>query len=136
MLRKLIALALIGAGIAAAVKKSQQSGGTPAPSPEPFGASSGAPAAEDLADVRPGQTEATIQAPIAGAGGDEEAAIPDVSDEDPAVREQEQAAASDAGSIGGAPDASTADTDPSMRPVYEGSGDAPETFEATDEQGR
>jgi hypothetical protein len=156
MLRKLIALALIGGGIAAAVKKAQQSGASSS-SAEPFGASSGPaggeqpagagetgaaaaaapePEPDDLADVRSGQTEATIQQPIPGAGGDEQAVIPDVSADDAVVREQEQAAAADAGSIGGDGNPSTADTDPSMRPVYEGSGDAPETFEATDEQGR
>lgn len=161
-MRKLIALALVGAGIAAVLKKraeattsspepsaaasgpaggDQAAGAAPAGGDRPAGAQPEAaappPAApEDLAEVRSGQTEATIQAPIPGAGGDEEAVVPDVSDEDTVVREQEEAARTEAGSIGGAPDAATADTDPSMRPVYEGSGDAPETFEATEDQGR
>jgi hypothetical protein len=148
MIRKLIALSLIGAGVAAALKKRADSGsaatdaGTSASSPAPSGGATAASeeateaSASDLAEVRPGQTEATIEAPIAGAGGDEQAAIPDVSDEDPLVRQQENAAAADAASIGGTADSATADTDPEMRPVYEGSGGDPETFETTDEQGR
>lgn len=177
MFRKLIALSLIAAGVAAALKKRQSDATTPqssAPSPAPSagasaasggaaGAGSGAADAgseaadagpgaaaddggaaaideasdaSDLAAVRPGQTEATIEAPIAGAGGDEQAAIPDISDEDPLVRQQENAAAADAASIGGTADSATADTDPEMRPVYEGSGGDTETFETTDEQGR
>jgi hypothetical protein len=52
------------------------------------------------------------------------------------VREQEEAAAADAASIGGAPDTTTADAPPEMRPVVEGAGDSQETFEATEEQGR
>jgi hypothetical protein len=30
----------------------------------------------------------------------------------------------------------TADVDPELRPVVEGAGDAPETFETTEDQGR
>jgi hypothetical protein len=172
MLRKLIALALVAAGIAAVIKKRGEAGGA-APSPEPAGgeaaggeaagaggatatgeaADAGGEAADaggegeaaaapdqpdpaDLDQVRSGQTEATIEAPVAGVGDDEQAAIPDVSATDPNVREQEQAAASEAGSIGGSADTVSADVDPEMRPVYEGSGGDPETFETTDEQGR
>ncbi|HEX8742250.1 MAG TPA: hypothetical protein VF712_03865 [Thermoleophilaceae bacterium] len=153
MLRKLIALALLAGGIAVALRKRADSSGGSAPAPEPYTPSQqpvGGPEqpagseqtadaggdADDLAQVRAGQTEATIEAPIAGVGDDEQSAIPDVSDDDPLVREQEQAAAADAGSIGGDPDTVTADADPEMRPVVEGAGDAPETFETTDEQGR
>ncbi|HEX2127990.1 MAG TPA: hypothetical protein VHF58_02110 [Solirubrobacterales bacterium] len=147
MFRKLIALSLIGAGVAAALKKRNEAasasgadaGGGAAGAGEAAPAGGGAPQtadADDLAQVRAGQTEATIEAPIAGAGGDEQAAIPDVSDDDPIVREQEQAAAEDAGSIGGPADSATADTDPAMRPVYEGSGGDQETFETTEDQGR
>ena len=145
MFRKLIALALIGGGVAAAIKKLQQSESA-APSPEPFSTASGPAggdepaaaqpaAAEDLADVRPAQTEETVTSPMAGVG-DEESVVPDVSADDTNVREEEDAAATEAGSIGGAPDPATADTDPSMRPVHEGSGDDPETFETTEDQGR
>lgn len=145
MLRKLIALALIAAGIAAALKKRSQAAETgtggaasspapPAGAPEPVAETDAR--AEDLQEVRAGQTEATIEAPIAGAGGDEEAVVPDVSDEDPLVREQEAAAAQDAGAVGGEVDSVTGDVDPEMRPVYEGSGGEPETLETTDEQGR
>jgi hypothetical protein len=145
MFRKLIALSLIGAGVAAALKKRGQSsaGSSEAAAPKTAAPEAAAPAAaapspepSDLADVRPGQTEATIEAPIAGAGGDEQAVIPDVSDEDALVRQQENAAAADAGSIGGTADTVAADVDPEMRPVYEGSGGDTETFETTDEQGR
>jgi hypothetical protein len=183
-MRKLIALALIGAGVAAALKKRSQSaetasdggGATPSPAPseqptaettdagappdakseeqggDPQAADQGGDApgsdqpsaaqgaspqdVEDIQQVRSGQTEATIEAPIAGAGGDEQAVIPDVSDDDPLVREQEQAAAQDAGAVGGEADSVTADVEPEMRPVYEGSGGEPETLETTDEQGR
>lgn len=150
-MRKLIALALIAAGIAAALKKKNESasaesagagsgGATPSPAP-----SAGAPEPQaeteartetDLQEVRSGQTEATIEAPVAGAGGDEEAVIPDVSDEDPLVREQEQAAAQAAAAVGGEADSVTADVEPEMRPVYEGSGGEPETLETTEDQGR
>lgn len=182
MLRKLIALALIAAGVAAALKKRAQSGqtdsGGAASSPAPH-AGAGEPTAEtaappdeksveqggdpqaadrggdapgsdqpsaeqgaspqdtgDLEQVRAGQTDATIEAPVAGVGGDDEAVIPDVSDDDPLVREQETAAAEDAGAVGGEADTVTADVDPEVRPVYEGSGGEPETFETTEEQGR
>ena len=60
----------------------------------------------------------------------------DVSPDDPLVRQQENAAAAEAGSIGGQADSVTADVDPEMRPVVEGSGDAEETFEETEDQGR
>ncbi|HEX8649088.1 MAG TPA: hypothetical protein VF715_19505 [Thermoleophilaceae bacterium] len=183
-MRKLIALALIAGGVAAALKKRSQSaesdsgGSTPSPAPsggataasaetsatappdekssdqggDPQAADQGGDApgtdqpsevqgaspqdTEDLQQVRAGQTEATIEAPIAGVGGDEEAVIPDVSADDPLVREQEAAAAAAAGAVGGEADTVTADVDPEMRPVYEGSGGEPETFETTEEQGR
>jgi hypothetical protein len=54
--------------------------------------------------------------------------MPDISDDDPLVREQEKAAEGDAAAIGGDVDA---DADPAMRPVVEGIGDEnEETFEA------
>jgi hypothetical protein len=65
-----------------------------------------------------------------------EGAVPDTSAADPLVREQEAAAAAAAGSIGGQADTVTAEADPAMRPVVEGSGDAEETFEQTEDQGR
>jgi len=156
MFRKLIALGLIGGAIAAVIKRrsgsdSTDSAPSPAPStsvdPTSVDPASDEPAApteqqaddqsaDDLAEVRSGQTEQTIEAPIAGVGDDETSVIPDTSDDDPLVRQQESAAAADAGSIGGDPDTVTADVDPEMRPVVEGAGDAPETFETTEEQGR
>jgi hypothetical protein len=151
MFRKLIALGLIGGAIAALIKRRSGSDSTdsaPSPAPsttvDPASDEPAAPteqqaddqSADDLAEVRSGQTEETIAAPIPGVGDDETSVIPDTSDDDPLVRQQESAAAADAGSIGGDPDTVTADVDPEMRPVVEGSGDAPETFETTDEQGR
>jgi hypothetical protein len=65
----------------------------------------------------------------------EGAVMPDTSDDDPLVRQQEKAAAGDAGAIGGNVDAMAAadesfPRDPEMRPVVEGSGDdTEETFE-------
>jgi hypothetical protein len=61
--------------------------------------------------------------------------MPDTSDDDPLVREQEAAAEGDAAAIGGNVDELAADdasfpTDPAMRPVVEGAGDEnEETFE-------
>jgi hypothetical protein len=61
--------------------------------------------------------------------------MPDTSDDDPLVREQEKAAEADAAAIGGNVDELAADdasfpTDPAMRPVVEGAGDEnEETFE-------
>lgn len=147
MFRKLTALALLAAGIAAAIKKrggAQSSDPAPSPAdaaPAPTPASEPTaeqpePAAEDLAEVRSGQTQDTIESPVAGVGDDEQAVIPDTSADDPLVRQQEDAARADAGSIGGEADTVSADVDPEMRPVYEGSGGDPETFETTDEQGR
>ena len=65
-----------------------------------------------------------------------EAVVPDTSADDPLVRRQEDAAAGEAADVGGPADTVTADSDPEMRPVVEGSGDAEETFEQTEEEGR
>jgi hypothetical protein len=65
-----------------------------------------------------------------------DAVMPDTSADDPLVRQQEDAAAAQAGGIGGPADTVTADVDPEMRPVVEGSGDSEETFEATEDEGR
>jgi hypothetical protein len=65
----------------------------------------------------------------------EGAVMPDISDDDPLVREAENAAAADAGSIGGNVDQMAIQdesfpTDPATRPVVEGAGDEnEETFE-------
>jgi hypothetical protein len=126
MFRKLTFLALLGAAVAYVLK---QRGGTvdevqpPAPTP-------------DTAAARPDQPEQAAQEPIEGAGGEEESVIPDTSADDPLVREQENAARADAAAIGGEADTVTAEVEPAMRPVVEGGGDAPETFETTEDQGR
>jgi hypothetical protein len=72
-------------------------------------------------------------------GPPEGALMPDTSDDDPLVREQEKAAAGDAGSIGGNVDELAAadesfPRDPAARPVVEGSGDEiEETFETRED---
>ena len=155
MFRKLSLLALLGGATAFLLKKRSGGGqGSPMPSTsatqpadtqvneqqahEAAGGSGPAPEqdSEDLAEVRSGQTEDTVESPAVGVGDDEQAVIPDISADDPLVREQEAAAAADAGSIGGDADTVTAETPEEMRPVVEGAGDAPETFETTEEQGR
>jgi hypothetical protein len=83
----------------------------------------------------PPSDEVPVQdtAPAAGLnvpehGPPEGAVMPDTSDDDPLVRQQEKAAEGDAAAIGGAVDG---DPDPAMRPVVEGAGDEnQETFEA------
>jgi hypothetical protein len=68
--------------------------------------------------------------------------MPDTSDDDPLVRQQEKAAAGDAGSIGGnvnsmASDDESFPRDPAERPVAEGSGDEDfENFEAREDTER
>lgn len=128
MFRKLTFLALLGGAVGYLLKRR---GGTveevqrPAPPPTP-----------DTAAARPDQPEQAAQEPIEGAGDEEQSVIPDTSADDPLVREQENAARADAAAIGGEADTVTADVEPEMRPVVEGSGDAPETFETTEDQGR
>ena len=130
MFRKLTFLALLGGAIAALIKlRGGDNTYTVTPTPE-------ATTPEQTAEARPDQPAERAQEPIAGAGGDDdEAVIPDTSADDPFVREQEDAAAAEAGAIGGEADTVT-DESPALRPVVEGAGDAPETFEATEEQGR
>lgn len=66
------------------------------------------------------------------------AAIPDMSASDPIVREQENAAAAEAGAIGGEPETPQSQEnigmaeDPAMQPVQEASGDEAETLEDMD----
>ncbi|MDQ3933648.1 MAG: hypothetical protein M3340_03350 [Actinomycetota bacterium] len=130
MFRKLTILALFGGAIAALIKL--RGGGTQTVTPTPE-----ATTPEQTAEARPDQPEERAQEPIAGAGDDEQAVIPDTSADDPTVREQEDLAAAEAGAIGGEADTVTAEQPtPEMRPVVEGSGDAQETFETTEEQGR
>lgn len=126
MFRKLTFLALLGGAVAYLLKRR---GGVQEIPPIPT-------SAPDVAAVRPDQPEQAAQEPIAGAGDTQESVIPDTSADDPLVREQENAAMEDAAAIGGTADTGTANVDPEMRPVVEGAGDAPETFETTEEQGR
>jgi hypothetical protein len=129
MFRKLTFLALFGGAIAALIKLR---GGSKSVTPTPEATSP-----EQTAQARPDQPEQRAQEPVAGAGDDDEAVMPDTSADDPTVREQEDAAAAEAAQIGGDPETVTAEQPaPEMRPVVEGAGDAPETFETTEEQGR
>lgn len=127
MFRKLTFLALLGGAIAYLLK--QRGGSVQEVPPIPT-------SAPETAVARPDQPAEAAQEPIAGAGGIEESVIPDTSADDPLVREQEDAAREDAAAIGGSADTVAAEVEPEMRPVVEGAGDAPETFEATEEQGR
>ena len=122
MLRKLTLLLLAG-GAAAWFLRNRDDEPIPAYSPPPPGSER----ADDIAEVRSDQPSQ------AGTG---DAVIPDVSDEDPLVRQQESAARAAAGSIGGEADTVTAEVEPEMRPVVEGSGDAEETFEQIEDEGR
>jgi hypothetical protein len=151
-MRKLIILALGGAA-AAYVMKNRGSEAAPVPSaggfapgPEP----SAQPAVTETPDPGESATAETATAetvetdaidPEARFGQTEHAStgegvVPDTSDDDPLVRREENAAAAQAGSIGGPADTVTAGVDEEMRPVVEGSGDAEETFEETEDQGR
>src|SRR2546423_1829256 len=117
-MRKLILLALGAAAAWWGFNPDSQTAPAP-PSPAPGG--------------MPAQDIRTNQPAGAGTG---EGVVPDTSADDPLVREQENAAAAEAGSVGGPADTVTSEVDEEMRPVVEGSGDAEETFEQTEDQGR
>ena len=127
MFRKLIFLALLGGAIAYVLKQRGESVQEVPPVPT---------SAPETAAARPDQPVEAAQEPIAGAGDLEESVIPDTSADDPLVQEQEDAAREDAAAIGGSADTVTTEVEPEMRPVVEGSGDAQETFETTEDQGR
>jgi hypothetical protein len=129
-MRKLILLALGGAAAAYAIKSRGEqaaTAGADAGDYAPSGPAGGTAPAGDAAPTGEAATADTLET---------EAVVPDVAADDPLVRQQENAAAAEAGSIGGRADSVTADVDPEMRPVVEGSGDAAETFEETEDQGR
>lgn len=123
-MRKLILLALGGAAAAYAIKSRGEQAAT-------AGADAGGYAPSEPAGGAAPTGEAATADTL-----ETEAVVPDVSADDPLVRQQENAAAAEAGSIGGPADSVTADVDPAMRPVVEGSGDAEETFEETEDEGR
>jgi len=141
-MRKLILLVLAGAAIAYLIRSRAESqpawsAAEPAPTdyaPGPESAAE-APATEE---VSPGPAENRAEKIAAGEADtvETEAVVPDTSADDPLVRQQEDAAAAEAADVGGPADTVTADSDPEMRPVVEGSGDAEETFEQTEEEGR
>ena len=119
-MRKLILLALGGAAVAYVIKSRREQEEAVAPSATGYAPGPGEAAASATADTVESDTVAAA----------------DTSAEDPLVREQENAAAAEAGAVGGPADTATADVSPEMRPVVEGSGDAAETFEETEDQGR
>jgi len=118
MLRKLITLGLLGAGIAYVLRMREHGAAEQASAP-PTGA----------APVRPDQPSG------AGVG---DAVVPDTSAEDPLVRNEEKLAAAEASEVGGGePEPLPPDVEPELRPVVEGAGDAEETFEQEiEDQGR
>jgi hypothetical protein len=126
-MRKLIMLALLGAGVAYVLRQREHQaieetagGGGPAPGSAPTSARAAQPTDAQTAD--------TVES---------DALVPDTSADDPVVRREENAAASQAAAIGGEPDPLPGDTDPAVRPVVEGSGDDEETFEQEiEEEGR
>jgi predicted membrane-bound mannosyltransferase len=118
MFRKLIFLALVGAGVAYVMRQRSEAGQlvetTPAPAPSP--------------EAEAAATAVTTES---------DAVVPDTSAGDPLVQEQEDAAAEEAAAIGGEPDTVTAEVSEEMRPVVEGSGDSEETLEkGVEEEGR
>jgi hypothetical protein len=129
-MRKLILLALGGAAAAYAIKSRADQPATAGAGAGGYAPSAPAGEAASTGEAGPTGEEATADTL------ETEALVPDVSADDPLVRQQEDAAAAEAGSIGGPVDSVTADVDPEMRPVVEGSGDAEETFEETEDQGR
>ena len=123
-MRKLILLALGGAA-AAYFLKNRGSEPAIAPAATSYAPPSEPPAASDSPTVD--TTADTVET---------DAVVPDTSADDPLVREEENAAAAEAAAVGGPADTVTADLEPEMRPVVEGSGDAEETFEQTEDEGR
>ena len=147
-MRKLLLLALGGAAAAYVIKsRGQQAAPSPAsggtgyePGPE---AAAATPAVEEVeptpADERVEDAAAAEATPDPAATAEtveSDPVVPDTAADDPLVQEQEDAAAAEAAAIGGEPDTVTADADPEVRPVVEGSGDAEETFEQTEDEGR
>jgi hypothetical protein len=134
LFRRLLILGAAGAGAAWFLKKQQESGESE-PEPQAAEATTDTPPAEDAGA---GETSA-----VEPEGGEAQptrvsnAVVPDTSS-DPLVREQEDAAAAEAGSVGGEPETPPSGDDvglaqdPAMKPVVEASGEEPETLEATD----
>ena len=143
-MRKLILLALGGAAVAYVIKSRREQDDAVAPSATGYApADSGAEQAAASATADTVESDTVSAAPDPEARFDQvegaptgEGAVPDTSAEDPLVRQQENAAAAEAGAVGGPADTAAADVSPEMRPVVEGSGDAEETFEETEDQGR
>jgi len=121
-MRKLIILGLGAAAVAWYIRSREAE-----LAPSPAGEAESYPRAREKAQSDAAATADTVES---------EAIRPDTAADDPVVREQEDAAAAEAGAIGGEADTVTAESDPATRPVAEGSGDAEETFESTEDEGR
>lgn len=133
-MRKLLFLAIAG-GAAAWYLQNRDSGSeAPAYGGDTTGFTPG-PAEQQAEQAATAPPDDEAVAPETADTVESEAVTPDTST-DPLVRQQENAAAAEAGAIGGPADTVTADVEPEMRPVVEGSGDAEETFEQTEDQGR
>jgi hypothetical protein len=143
LFRRLLILGAAGAGTAWFLKKQQQSGEQPLPATDlGDAAAAGTGTSETLqekgvAEPEPpaGEAEPTPE----GATRVTNPVVPDTSS-DPLVRQQENAAAAEAGAIGGQPETPQSGAhvglaqDPAMRPVVEGSGDEAETLEESDRE--
>jgi hypothetical protein len=145
---KIGAPALLGIGAAAAAiilrRRKRTAAGYDASPSELAGTQPGAGASDGSAADAPPRGEgrpSTLEGdpadsvPAAGAAGaGQDAVIPDTSTDDPAVVEAENAAAAEAGAIGGdVPDTPPSNepdfaVDPATRPVEEGAGSAYESF--------
>jgi uncharacterized protein (TIGR03382 family) len=135
-------LALAGAAAAIIVRRRKRTDAGFDASPSELsdrqpGTSAGDESAPPTGQGRPSTLEGdpAESVPLAAAKGvGENAVAPDTGTDDPLVREAEQAAAAEAGSIGGdVPDTPPTNepdfaTDPATRPVEEGSGSAYESF--------
>ena len=158
LIRRFAILGAAGAGVAWFLKQRQEQS-EPALGGASAGGGDGQSAASDATNGQVSESELTSRADevgdsaAAGTGTAPEPAAqettisktveppegsvtPDTTS-DPLVREQENAAAAEAGAIGGTPETPASDEglaeDPAMKPVVEASGEEPETLEATDD---
>jgi hypothetical protein len=150
LLRRLLILGAAGAGVAWFLKKQRESAGQPVSATDVGdAAAAGTGTSETLQEAGAEQPEPPApDSPAEDAGAGEVSApsqptrvgnpvVPDTS-ADPTVRREENAAAAEAGAIGGEPETPLSRDnpglaqDPAMRPVVEGSGEEFETLEETD----
>jgi hypothetical protein len=133
-LKPLLLIAGAAGAVAAVIKR--RGSGQDEPAPQRYEPPAQALAQEPTeaggtpsAEVPVRETPPAEQLNVPEHGAPEGSVMPDTSDDDPLVRQQEKAAEGDAAAIGGDP--GETDADPEMRPVVEGAGDEnQETFEA------